>query len=241
MQRGDLCLMDMTQSSRTLVDADEVSQGSRALSLLLPRAVLEPLLALPDGSGASLISRDSPHGRLLAEQLLALYGGMDANRSAFASATLAGLIADAVGSARDATEAIDRANRDLLLLAIKRSVDADLLNEAVNVEQLCRKFQISRATLYRLFEPEGGLWRYIQDQRLDRAFAKLASPANGSIRMVDMALEFHFSSDTTFVRAFRRRFALTPGEVRRLAEQERRFRPSTEREALFGAKKPIQG
>ena len=189
------------------------------------------------------ISRDSAHGRLLAEQLLAIYGGNGAdetNRAAFSSETLAGVIAHAVGSARDATVAVDRANRDLVLLAIKRSIDADLLNEAVSVDQLCRKFRLSRATLYRLFEPEGGLWRYIGDQRLDRAFARLASPANGSIRMVDMAHEFHFSSDATFVRAFRRRFGLTPGEVRRLSELERRFRPSTEREALFGSRKPAQ-
>jgi AraC-like DNA-binding protein len=243
MQRGDLCLMDMSQSSRTLVGADKASQGSRALSLLLPRTVLAPLLALPDGSGASLISRDSLHGRLLAEQLLALYGGngtVDANGTAFTSETLAGLIAAAVGSARDGAEVVDRANRDLLLLAIKRSIDTDLLDEAVSVERLCRKFQISRATLYRLLEPEGGLWRYIQEQRLDRAFARLASPANGSMRMLDMALEFHFSSDATFGRAFRRRFGLTPGDVRRLSEAERGFRPTAMRGALFGSRKPGQ-
>jgi AraC-like DNA-binding protein len=241
MQRGDLCLMDMAQSSRTVVGAED-GKGSRALNLLLPCDALAPLLALPNGSGASLISRDSPHGRLLAEQLLALYGGngeIDASRAAFSSEALAGLIADAVGSARAATEAVDQANRELLLRAIKRHIDGSLQAET-NVDQLCRKFQVSRATLYRLFEPEGGLWRYIGDQRLDRAFTKLASAADGSIRMVEMAVEFHFSSDTTFVRAFRRRFGLTPGEVRRLSELERRFRPRTDREALFGVRRPAR-
>jgi AraC-like DNA-binding protein len=221
MRPGDLCLMDMAQSSRTLVSADEKSRQSHALSLLLPRPLLAPLLAAPDGSSASLISRNSSHGRLLAEQFLALYAGngaMDASRPASTSEALAGVIAEAAGSARAAGPAIERANRDLLLAAVKRFIDANLQTEKVGTDHLCRQFRLSRATLFRLFEPEGGLWSYIQDQRLNRAFSLLVSPASGSARMVDLAVDFKFSSDTTFVRAFRRHFGLTPGEVRRLAQ-----------------------
>lgn len=35
--------------------------------------------------------------------------------------------------------------------------------------------------------------------------------------MMDLAFEFRFSSDNTLIRAFRRRFGLTPGEVRELS------------------------
>jgi AraC-like DNA-binding protein len=34
---------------------------------------------------------------------------------------------------------------------------------------------------------------------------------------MDIAFDFRFGSDNTFIRAFRRRFGLTPGEVRELA------------------------
>lgn len=65
-------------------------------------------------------------------------------------------------------------------------------------------FRISRATLYRLFEPEGGLRSYVQEQQLNRAFAMLASPASAGTRIIDLALDFNFSGDSTFVRTFRR-------------------------------------
>ena len=83
----------------------------------------------------------------------------------------------------------------------------------------CGRFQLSRATLYRLFEPDGGLSRYIQDQRLHRAVMRLISSDFRNARMIDFAVDFHFSSDTTFVRAFHRQFGLPPGEVRHLANR----------------------
>lgn len=41
-----------------------------------------------------------------------------------------------------------------------------------------------------------------------------ASPAEQTGRLIDLALDLQFSSDSTFVRAIRRKFGLTPGEIR---------------------------
>ena len=220
LSEGDLCLMDMAQPSRTVLTADRNSKLARNLALTLPRSSLASLLATPDGASATLISRDTREGRLLAEHFFALHangGPLGSGSSMPTSDALAGLVADAVGRARDAEVAIDRANRHLIRASIKRYIDANLQTEALSAALLCRRFKLSRATLYRLFESEGGLWRYIQDQRLNRAFARLASPAAVPARMIDLAVDFHFASDTTFVRAFRRRFGITPGEVRYLS------------------------
>ncbi|WP_245322073.1 helix-turn-helix transcriptional regulator [Bradyrhizobium sp. LTSPM299] len=85
-------------------------------------------------------------------------------------------------------------------------------------DDLCRRFELSRASLYRLFEADGGLARYIQEQRLDRALRLLVSPSSRGNRLIDLALDLQFSSDSSFVRAFRRHFGITPGEVRELSE-----------------------
>ncbi|HLG84924.1 MAG TPA: helix-turn-helix domain-containing protein [Bradyrhizobium sp.] len=223
MRPGDLCLLDMAQPSRTSVSADRASKSSRALSLLLPRSALAPLLAAPDGSDASLIAGRSPHAQRLAAHFIAAYAG----EGGTTSSALAAGIADAVGSARHAAEAVDQGNRTLLLAAIKRHIEANLHTDAVSVAQLCRDFGMSRATLYRLFEPEGGLSRYISDRRLDLAFARLASSTGASPRLLDLALDLHFSTDSTFVRAFRRRFGLTPGEVKRLAAARQQGEPGS--------------
>ncbi|KRR07632.1 hypothetical protein CQ12_27785 [Bradyrhizobium jicamae] len=87
----------------------------------------------------------------------------------------------------------------------------------MTTETLCKRFGVSRTQLYRLLEPDGGLYRYIRERRLDRAFRRLMSPAGNGARLIDLAFESCFSSDNTFIRAFRHRFGITPGEVRELA------------------------
>jgi AraC-like DNA-binding protein len=36
--------------------------------------------------------------------------------------------------------------------------------------------------------------------------------------LIDLAVELRFSSDSTFIRAFRRKFGVTPGELRELSD-----------------------
>ncbi|SFJ53153.1 helix-turn-helix transcriptional regulator [Bradyrhizobium sp. cf659] len=45
----------------------------------------------------------------------------------------------------------------------------------------------------------------------------LISPASRGRRLIDLAVDLQFSSDSTFVRAFRRQFGLTPGEIRSMS------------------------
>jgi AraC-like DNA-binding protein len=45
-----------------------------------------------------------------------------------------------------------------------------------------------------------------------------SSPASRDARQIDLAIDLQFSSDSTFVRAFRRQFGCTPGEIREMSE-----------------------
>ena len=101
---------------------------------------------------------------------------------------------------------------------IKRHIAANLDTEALAVQDLCRRFQISRASLHRPFEAAGGLAHCLQEQRLSRCLMLLISPASRDKRLIDLAIDPQFSSDSTFVRAFRRQFGLPPGEIRNMPE-----------------------
>jgi AraC-like DNA-binding protein len=212
----DVCLIDMAQENSTRMRAAD-SGFCRIVSLLVPRAQLAPLLATPAAVSASVLSRDTFAGRLVAGQLLALR--QDSVRAGGGAAVdgLARLVAGAVGTAGDAEAGVARVAREALLASIKRHIEAELNAPSLSAAALCRHFGISRAQLYRLFESDGGLFRYVQERRLRRAFRLLASPAGGAARLMDIAFDFRFGSDNTFIRAFRRRFGLTPGEVRELA------------------------
>jgi AraC-like DNA-binding protein len=87
----------------------------------------------------------------------------------------------------------------------------------LSVAAICSYSGWSRATVYRLFEADGGLFSYIQQRRLQRALMELIFERHGR-RVLDIALENQFASEATFNRAFRRTFGLPPGEARTLAQ-----------------------
>lgn len=219
LRPGDIVVIDVSQPNVTAMAAGR-SGAVHVMSLVLPRPLLAPLLGAPDSVSASLLSRESSTGRLLGERLLSLRrdgAQLKASDAAAAVHGVAGLVAEAVGPARQAELAVAHASRQALLAAIKSYIERNLMSEAVNELALCRRFRLSRATLYRLFGPEGGLAHYVQERHLHRAFMRLISPASPQMRLIDLAVDHHFSSDNTFIRAFRRHFGLTPGEARELA------------------------
>jgi AraC-like DNA-binding protein len=217
LEAGDICLIDMSQPNNTRLVSDTGGYPPRVVSLVLPRLLLAPLLAAPDSVQASVISRKTAFGRLVGEHLQAVRrhaSHLTENESRSAVQATALLVAGGIGPARDAQPAVTSSGRVARVAAIKRYIDQHLDSPELDVSNLCRRFQMSRSALYRLFEPEGGLARNIQDRRLCRAFSQLLSASRQDSRILDLAIDAGFSSDATFIRAFRRVFGMTPGEVR---------------------------
>jgi AraC-like DNA-binding protein len=213
---GDIFLTDMAQPSRTVLRS---GSGSTQLTvIILQRSMLAPRLAHPEAATATLLPSQHPHARLLASHFTALTlspepeaGPVEATIDAIAK-----IIAAAAGAA-DIAEDVERAERHLYLTMIKRHI-AGHLTDALTARELCRQFQISRASLYRLFEADGGLVHYVSEQRLNHALRLMISPSAEDRRLIDLAVELRFSSDSTFIRAFRRKFGVTPGELRELSD-----------------------
>ena len=219
LRPGDICLIDMAQPNKTVLTGAG-DDRTHLTALILPRAVLAPRLAHPDSATASFLPASHRHARLLASQFAALWQPTvpEAGSSVATIEAMADIIAAAAGSATDAERDVELAERHLYLAIIKRHIAANLETESLAAQDLCRRFQISRASLYRLFEADGGPARYVQEQRLNRALMLLISPTSYDKRLIDLAVDLRFSSDSTFVRAFRRQFGLTPGEIRELSK-----------------------
>jgi AraC-like DNA-binding protein len=218
MGPGAICLIDMAQPNRTVLRGG--GSRTRLMAIILQRAMLAPRLAHPDSATATLLPSNHPHTRLLASHYAALTlppepeaGSAEATIDAIAD-----IVAAAAGGTADIAAGVERAERHLYLAMIKRRIADNLETDALTAEELCRHFQISRATLYRLFEADGGLSHYVREQRLNLAFRQLISPSAEDTRLIDLAVGMRFSSDSTFIRAFRRKFGLTPGELRELAD-----------------------
>lgn len=129
-------------------------------------------------------------------------------RSARSSAGIATAPAPSGPSAQAAPEDGSRAD------AIRRFVQAELGSPDLSVEAVAERFGLSRAGLYRLFAGEGGVQRFIREQRLARAMAMLARPHGGGRRRVSaVAHACGFTDGKTFSRAFKRRFGQLPSAV----------------------------
>ncbi|MDA9434388.1 AraC family transcriptional regulator [Bradyrhizobium sp. CCBAU 51627] len=215
VRSGDLFLIDMAQPSRTIL-VESANRRCAMHVLVLPRSVLAPRLAHPDSATGPLYrsNRDaaSPLARLYSKLWRRVHN--DEGSAAGLIDHLADLVAKAVGSAEDTQGNVARADRQLFLAMAKRYIETHLEAEPLTAETLCDRLGISRASLYRMFQRDGGLAGYVQDRRLNYAMRRLIGPEGQKIRLLDLAINLRFSSDSTFTRAFRRKFGLTPSEVR---------------------------
>jgi AraC-like DNA-binding protein len=109
-----------------------------------------------------------------------------------------------------ASDALDGRELDGGLMALaKMIVRANLLRPDLSPEFIAGQMLVSRATLYRLFEPEGGVMHFVQGERLRAVRDALADPMER--RTIGRLAEvFAFSSVAHLSRSFRKRYGVPP-------------------------------
>lgn len=107
---------------------------------------------------------------------------------------------------------IDLGRKERVRQAVRRHLRTPIFGPTI----LCRLVGMSRSNLYRLFEDDGGVARYIQRQRLLEARTVLTDPATRK-SISAIAGDLCFADASSFSRTFRREFGHSPGEVRSAA------------------------
>ncbi len=97
-------------------------------------------------------------------------------------------------------------------VAMHHFVVENIHDHSLTVETLCRKFGVSRATVFRDFEP-GGLQNFMMLHRLDRALSDIAHGPAIRGRIALIAEKWGFSSPAHFSRAFRETFGFSPSDA----------------------------
>jgi AraC-like DNA-binding protein len=122
-------------------------------------------------------------------------------------------------SAKTFDEASAELNAGLLRRA-KQFIGRELLSPELTPDRIALAIGVSRRKLYYLFEPEGGVARCVQRQRLERAREALANPAQG-YRVKEAAFDHGFASEAHFSRSFKRQFGVNASEVAELVRLSR--------------------
>ena len=159
-------------------------------------------------------SSGSPEGRLLGNALQTVWSELPtarATESERLAAGLTGLINGLLSTNPDeqVRSAINQALVEAMQALIKRHLDDLTIGSAT----LCRIFACSRARLYRLFRPYGGVERYIRNQRLDRCFLELSQTSASLVRIHRVATRLGFDNPSHFHRLFKARFGIAPSDV----------------------------
>lgn len=132
--------------------------------------------------------------------------------------TAANHIHDLVAVALEGFVPTDTTHRDNSIRAarlelIKKYVADRVSDAALNVQAVAKRHGVTPRYVQQLFERDGTTFtHFVRDRRLELAFDRLAEGSSASVAHI--AFESGFSDLSNFNRAFRRRFGVTPSEIR---------------------------
>ena len=219
---GSIFAFDLNQPLRMQRSACQL------LALSVPRPVVEAVLPHAEAIHGRLFENTLPLTQLLVEHVTALardLPGLSANQASSAFDTSMQLLLATLGKQAKLSGSARAAVRAAMFDKARRYVQANLHQATLSPESLVAALQLPRATLYRLFEHEGGLGAYIRHCRLREAADELVKFPN--LPVMDIAYGLGFKSPQDFTRAFRRAYEMTPQDLRVNALQRLNNAPAT--------------
>jgi AraC-like DNA-binding protein len=212
---GDVAIIDYTQ------EIESRSTDFSIMYLLVARDMVPPLFLASSAHG-TVFPAASGAGRLLYRTMETLLQTADALTLAQADAAVDALLTMAAGMLEDALARDSGVNssgdamRDKALAFIDRNLaDPDLSPALVEAN-----LPLSRSSLYRLFEPLGGVRNAILQRRLDRSMKALLTGGGAKPPLRAIARDCGLQTEAQFSRAFRARFGVTPNQFYEMVRRQ---------------------
>ncbi|MGE5157191.1 MAG: helix-turn-helix domain-containing protein [Gemmatimonas sp.] len=211
---GDICLLDLAQTLDTRASAFE------NLTLVMPRPLFDAQLIKVEDLHGLVLPGDGVLAPLLARHLAALFEYAPRMTLDQCQSVAEGTISLIVACLRGELERRD-ADRsptaDASLFRIRQYIEARLADRSLSASSVAAYFGLSRASLYRLFMPVGGVAEYIRSRRLHRAFFDLAATGSRATRISQVARRWQLGTDAHFTRLFKAAYGITPSAAREAA------------------------
>lgn len=98
--------------------------------------------------------------------------------------------------------------------AVQRLIEARLGERDFSVKDIVSATGIARASLYRLFEAQGGVVKFMQQRRLQHLRERLDNRAFDSHPLAELAPQSGFAGESHASRLFKQAFGVAPGAYR---------------------------
>lgn len=227
-EQAGICSI-MNSGEAAMIAADKVGcisalEISHTLAIAIPRERLSSRLGKLDqvlrhGLG------NSPELRLLrayAASLLQEEAGYSIDTEVKISEHLCDLLNLLLGGEKEEGElARQRGARVVRFATIKSDIAANLGNPELSIDWIAKRHGVGKRLIRNLFYGENtNFTDYVLSMRLDFARSLLTSPCHTGCSITAIALAAGFGDISWFNRTFRRRFAMTPKEMREQARPD---------------------
>lgn len=207
---GDISLLDMT---RPVV---RTNTGNNIQNLILPRSLFGQTERRLDGLHGMILPKGGVANTLLGAHLHTLWSAAPEafleDGPVLIKATvglICGLLLSGPAPA-DEAQSLTQAR----VLRIRRHIKRHLADPGLDADSLCRRLGLSRASLYRHMAPFGGVSNYIRTQRLQQVYLALSDPEHRHRSAIEVARAWGFVDASGFFRAFKKRYAINPADLR---------------------------
>jgi AraC-like DNA-binding protein len=201
------------------VDFDQplhvMRRACRHVTLFVPRTALQEVFPDPGALHGRVLHWDDPVAQLIRHRVKVFSANvshMSFDEAYQHLSEIVHSIADAFGEQAGLRGSKPAIGRAIAFDAARRFVQANLTEFDLSPERVVESLSLSRATVYRLFQHEGGLHAYIRHLRLRAAADDLVRFPGVPISEVAFSVGFNSASD--FTRAFQRAFGFAPQAVR---------------------------
>lgn len=212
--RGDIVIADPNLPFSTGASGDFDFRIWR-----VPRRRLDTYLAVPGRLPMIHLEHNSPECALVASCLgaLAAQGGrIDPRIAEPVADNLVRLVAVAAGIAPELRDAGRAAVRGAALRRVMHYAEQHLTDPELSPVRVSARLGMSVRKLHMLFAPTGASFgEWLHRRRLEEARLQLCAPGAAQRSIADIAACVGFNDLSTFYRAFRAAFGVTPGEARR--------------------------
>lgn len=210
MSAGDISLLDLGYTLETRAEA------SSALSLVVPRDLMFSFVRPERLRPGCTVSGHSAVGEILGHHFRSVWRGLHSASASEAETichALVGAVAGAFATQQSGDAWVPEPECSGAADAICDYIDQHLSSNQLTPAHLCRRFACSRAQLYRLFQPLGGVAAYIRQARLRRCFRELSERSTNPRSIIEVAMHWGFNSQSHFCRLFRQSFGITPSQA----------------------------